>query len=234
MAPTLVENFAGQRVISAHASIAQLGWLVFVELPLAEAVEPLLGAALRTGVLLLVGLLLASGAGLLLARHMVLPIRVLERGAARLGAGQFDHRITVSTGDELEALAESFNRMAEQLEEFYAGLERKVDERTRELAAALEVQTATGEVLKVISRSTFDLEPVLRTVLDTAARLCHADMAAVYRFENEVMRFAVGHAGDPSDIRRNRPDDGVRARVRLACRPDRERVAHRPYPGRLG
>ena len=118
----IVENFEGRRVISARASIAQLGWLVFVELPLAEAVEPLLGAALRTGVLLLVGLLLAGGAGLLLARHMILPIRVLERGAARLGAGLLDHRITVSTGDELEALAESFNRMAEQLEESYAGL----------------------------------------------------------------------------------------------------------------
>jgi signal transduction histidine kinase len=196
---TLVANFAGQRVISAHAPIAQLGWFVFVELPLAEAVQPLLGSALRTGVLLLVGLLLASGAGLLLARRMVLPIRVLESGAARLGAGQLDHRITISTGDELEALAASFNRMAEQLEESYAGLERKVDERTRELAAALEVQTATGEVLKVISRSTFDLEPVLCTVLDTAARLCQADIAAVYRFENEVMRFSVGRAGDPSD-----------------------------------
>ena len=196
---TLVTNFEGQKVISAHAPIAQLGWLVFVELPVAEAVEPLVGSALRTGALLLAGLVLASGAGLLLARRMVLPIRVLETGAARLGAGQLDHRITVSTGDELEALADSFNRMAEQLEESYAGLERKVDDRTRELAAALEVQTATGEVLKVISRSTLDLEPVLRTVLETVARLCHADMAAIYRFENEVMRFAVGYAGNPSE-----------------------------------
>ena len=81
---TLVTNFEGQKVISAHAPIAQLGWLVFVELPVAEAVEPLVGSALRTGALLLAGLVLASGAGLLLARRMVLPIRVLETGAARI------------------------------------------------------------------------------------------------------------------------------------------------------
>ena len=55
-----------------------------------------------------------------------------------------DQRIEVHTGDELEALADEFNRMAGRLRESYATLEQKVEERTRELAEALEQQTATA------------------------------------------------------------------------------------------
>jgi len=61
---------------------------------------------------------------------------VLRQGAARIGAGALDHRIEVQTGDELEALATEFNRMAAQLQESYAGLEQKVEERTHELEIA--------------------------------------------------------------------------------------------------
>ena len=143
----LVRNLDGHRVLSASAKIPKLGWLVFVEQPISEALAPLYTTVLNTGLLLLLGLAVAILAGLLLARRMTGPIRELDAGAARIGAGALGHRITVNTGDELEELAKRFNTMAADLQSSYADLEKKVDDRTAELKESLDQQTATAEVL---------------------------------------------------------------------------------------
>lgn len=122
--------------LTAQASIPLLGWHVFVEQPLAEAFEPLYDAALRTAVLLVVGVALAVVAALALARKMSAPIRVLTERATRIGEGRLDERVEIATGDELQALADQFNQMADKLRESHAGLEQKIEIRTRELAAA--------------------------------------------------------------------------------------------------
>jgi signal transduction histidine kinase/CheY-like chemotaxis protein len=129
-------DLRGRRVLTAYAPVPPLGWTIFVELPLDEAYAPLYTSISRTSALLGVGLLLALLAGLLLARRMIVPIQTLRRGAARIGGGDLGERISIKTGDELEALGDQFNSMAEQLQESYRTLENKVEERTRELEVA--------------------------------------------------------------------------------------------------
>jgi signal transduction histidine kinase/DNA-binding response OmpR family regulator len=71
-------------------------------------------------------------------------------------------------------------------------LEREVSDRTAELRESLDYQTAISDVLKAISRSTFDLAPVLQAVLDTATRLCRAQMAGIYQFQDGTFRWIAG------------------------------------------
>jgi signal transduction histidine kinase len=184
----IVRDVQDRQVLSAHTRIGPLGWLVFVDLPVEEAYAPLYASIQRSGTLLIGALLLAAFAGLYLARRMVIPIRALREGAARIGSGDLSRRITIKTGDELEALGNQFNSMAARLQDSYATLERKVEERTRELAQSVEELRALGEVSQAVN-STLDLETVLDTIVAKAVQLSGADAGTMYVFDEASGEF---------------------------------------------
>src|SRR5262249_13663264 len=216
----VADGLEGGRVLAAHAPIGKLGWLVFVERPAADAYAPLQAPILRSAVIFVLGLILSILASVLLAPRMVAPIPGLQAGATRIGAGTLDQPIELRTGDEIEALAGSFNTMAASLKESYEGLEQKVEARTRELADAnrdltesLEQQTATGEILRVISSSPTDVQPVFDTIAQRAMRLCGGNQGIVVTVVGEVI---------PLEALANLGVEGADAmRATFPLRPDR-------------
>nr|WP_249154822.1 adenylate/guanylate cyclase domain-containing protein [Bradyrhizobium japonicum] len=105
----------GHYVAASAAPVQGPDWTVVVVQPLSEAYAPIYSALWRTAMLLAISTMLAGILAYALAHRMTEPIKLLEEGTEKIGAGSFDHRISIDTGDEFQRLANSFNRMASEL-----------------------------------------------------------------------------------------------------------------------
>jgi len=127
----------GKPVVALSVRAANVGWTVIAQQPVLEAFESIRAALWRSLALITIGAFLAFALAYWLARRMSGPIQQLEDGVERVGAGQFDHRITIASGDELEQLAVRFNQMARELT-----ASQKKSERINRLKQFLPLQVA--------------------------------------------------------------------------------------------
>jgi len=192
-APGSGTDVDGHSVLSVSDALPKLGWFVLFEQPTDQALAPIRDQLARVALLVALGLMVAILAGTLLARRMLIPITALRLGARRLGAGDFSHRIEVHTKDELEELADQFNSMAGQLQETYAGLESKVEERTRDLARSINELKVLEEVGRAVA-SSLDLNAVLPTVAARALEITRADAVLIYSYEATQHQFNLTEA----------------------------------------
>ena len=163
---SVARDLQGRQVLTTYAPISPLSWFIFLEQPLAEAFMPLYASIFRTALFVLAGIVLSILASLILARRMVTPIRALRDGAARIGAGDFGHRMDVHTGDELESLGKEFNQMTTRLQESYTHLEEKVKARTRELSDAFQqLEIANKHKSEFLANMSHELRTPLNAIL---------------------------------------------------------------------
>ena len=133
----VTKNTLGKDVVAASARIASLNWTVIAQQPVSEALASIRAALWRSSALIVGVASFALALAYWLACRMSKPIRQLERGVEKIGAGQFDHRITMSSGDALEQLANRFNEMATEL-----AISREKSERINLLKRFLAPQVA--------------------------------------------------------------------------------------------
>jgi signal transduction histidine kinase len=160
------QNLQGEEVFATSTAIADLGWVVFVERLTEEAYAPLYASLRRMALLLLLGLGMAGLVSVLIGRRVVRPVEELQQGAEMLGAGVLHHRINIQTGDELQLLANAFNRMAEQLQASYADLEHKVEARTQELARSVaDLEIASQHKSRFLAHMSHELRTPLNAIV---------------------------------------------------------------------
>ena len=149
------------------------GWGVLKEQSWNEIMQPTLPYRQLLLVLLAFGVVVPMLVTAYGVRHITEPIQKLIQAAQQVTAGEFNQRIEVKTGDEIETLAEQFNLMSEELADSYALLEKKVAERTHELATLNAIAARVS--------SSLNLHEIMADALERIMELTGMEHGVAYR-----------------------------------------------------
>ena len=193
----------GNPVLVTYAPVPELGWSIILEEPVDAAlanVEILKRSAL---LFLVVGLLIGAAIIAWVSQKITRPIQELGQDVATIGAGNLEHRAHIRTGDEIEELAGEFNKMTDALQNSYATLEQKVEQRTKEITALYEVTTAVNQSLapkdiadaviaKITEIFSFDSTRVFLFNDDTEELELRASFEVDPKYKTRVRTFKLG------------------------------------------
>jgi len=197
------QNYLDENVLRIHTHIPEMKWCVIADVSKEEALAPI--AELNNTIfiitfsLIIIGLLVS----IIISRSISGPINALSKGVSELKSGNLDHRLNITTGDEIELCANEFNEMSDKLRRSYSELESKVEERTKELTNAnemlqeeVEKQSLIDKKLKnkqtmdaaysqllTIAGKTIDLNTLLDLGLTNLMKYTDSPLGAVYLFD---------------------------------------------------
>jgi nitrate/nitrite-specific signal transduction histidine kinase len=175
-----VRNGSIDMVVSYGLSLLpseQVPWIMLKEQNWSDIMRPTLAYRQLLLVMLTLGVIVPVLVTAYGVRHITNPIQKLIYASEQVTAGQFKNRIDVKTGDEIETLADQFNLMSAKLDESYTLLEKKVDDRTRELA--------TLNAIAVSVSSSLNLNKVMADALERIMELTGMEHGIAYRIESD-------------------------------------------------
>ena len=204
-----------------YAMIPSTGWRVVTFISVAEMLKPVGTVSWGIGAISLLGLGILVGIVFFVSNRITRPIEKLRAEALSIAQGDFARRVPVEGHDEIAAMSQAFNTMANELDSVIAGLEKRVAERTRGLRAAAEVSRTTTAVLDMntllpqvvnLIRERFDLYYVGLFLVDEAQ-------------EFAVLRAGTGAAGREMLAHEHRLKVGGNSMIGLCVSRDQARIA---------
>jgi signal transduction histidine kinase len=180
----------GKLVISSFARVERPDWAVVVEEPVETALKEIKQIEMLAIVFFVLVLCGTVGISHYFSSRVTRQVRQLEEGAKVIADGNLEYKLNIHSGDEIESLANQFNRMAVELRGSYQGLEDKIAERTRDLSSLYAA-------LAPLALS--DTAQLSQQVADRLKEATHADAALIHIFDKQKKYFLhLAQTGFPS------------------------------------